>query len=175
MPPTAKWNQAFTAEKVTHQNHNHRKSQGDQKQISIQLQGSSFHLSLMPYSPWHPSSTTCTDSPFRTLSTNFLYSTVTWIQLAHHLNFQIYIAEIPYITVSHYTVHVTMQACTDRINKNSWYYLETQSWRRLRLRPQRQECNNASTHRQNQQKFMVLSWNTVLTPCSVQSDSRSVK
>ena len=28
MPPTAKWNEAFTAEEVTHQIHNHRKSQG---------------------------------------------------------------------------------------------------------------------------------------------------
>ena len=96
----------------------------------------------MPYSPCP----TCTDSPFRTVWTNFLYSTVTWIQLAHHLNFQKNIAEIPNLTVCHYTVHVTMQAYTNRINKNSWYCLKTQSWRRLRLRPQRQECHLKQLH-----------------------------
>ena len=72
----------------------------------------------MPYSPWQPSSTTCTDSPFGMLSTNFLYSTVTWIQITHHLNFEINIGEIPNITVCHYPVHLTMQARTDRIKKN---------------------------------------------------------
>ena len=100
------------------------------------MQSSSFHPSLMPYSPWRPTSTTCTDSPFGMLSTNFLFSTVTWIQITHHLNFQVNISEIPSITVGHYTVRVTIQACTDRMNKKSKYCLETRFWRRLRLRPQ---------------------------------------
>ena len=105
------------------------------------MQSSSFHPSLMPYSPWHPTSTTCTDSPFGILSTNFLYSTVTWIQITHHLNFQINIGEIPNITVCHYAVHV--------INKTSKYCLETQFGRRLRLRPQ--QCHS------NQLRTMTLS------------------